>query len=297
MPEAQWTITTLRQSDRLDAVIDAFLVDRKVQNVTPGTMYFYQKKLLLLQKYCDAQQVKLIAQIDSIFLRLFLLKLSEDHNPGGVHAVYRAVRSLLLWYQGEFEPDGWTNPIKKVKPPRLDNTPLIPVSPRDFDALIKVSNTRDKAIFLFLLDTGVRASELLAIILADVNLLTGDVLIRRGKGGKPRRVYMGRKTKRAVREYIKRWNITDRLWLTDDGYPLTYWGLRSMVARRSRQAMIEPPELHAFRRSFALNMLRNGCDVFSLQRLMGHADLQVLRRYLAQTDQDIQASPSVVDNL
>jgi integrase/recombinase XerD len=48
------------------------------------------------------------------------------------------------------------------------------------------------------------------------------------------------------------------------------------------------PKLHAFRRAFALNMLRNGVDIFVLQRLMGHADLQVLRRYLAQNDQDNQ---------
>jgi site-specific recombinase XerD len=45
------------------------------------------------------------------------------------------------------------------------------------------------------------------------------------------------------------------------------------------------PKLHGFRRAFALNMLGNGVDIFVLQSLMGHADLQVLRRYLAQNDE------------
>ena len=49
------------------------------------------------------------------------------------------------------------------------------------------------------------------------------------------------------------------------------------------------PTPHDFRRSFALIMLRNGVNIFALQKLMGHSDLQVLRRYLAQTDQDIHA--------
>ena len=50
---------------------------------------------------------------------------------------------------------------------------------------------------------------------------------------------------------------------------------------------------------FALIMLRNGVDVFALQKLLGHSDLQVLRRYLAQNDQDIQTAHmrgSPVDN-
>ena len=46
-------------------------------------------------------------------------------------------------------------------------------------------------------------------------------------------------------------------------------------------------KLNASRQTFALNMLRAGVDIFSLQKLMGHADLQVLRRYLAQTTDDI----------
>jgi len=50
------------------------------------------------------------------------------------------------------------------------------------------------------------------------------------------------------------------------------------------------PTPHDFRRAFALIMLRNGVDIFALQKLMGHSDLQVLRRYLAQTDQDIQTA-------
>ena len=56
---------------------------------------------------------------------------------------------------------------------------------------------------------------------------------------------------------------------------------------------------HDFRRTFALIMLCNGVDIFALQKLMGHSDLQVLRRYLAQTDQDVQTAHmrgSLVDN-
>jgi integrase/recombinase XerD len=83
------------------------------------------------------------------------------------------------------------------------------------------------------------------------------------------------------------------LWLSDEGERLTYWGLRSMVKRRAKLAGIETPTLHAFRRAFALEMLRAGVDVFAIQELMGHADLQVLRRYLRQVDDDLRAAHQV----
>lgn len=72
---------------------------------------------------------------------------------------------------------------------------------------------------------------------------------------------------------------------------MTYTALRGLLRRRAQIAGLdEIPTPHAFRRAFALVMLRNGVDVFALQKLMGHSDLQVLRRYLAQTDQDIQTA-------
>jgi site-specific recombinase XerD len=55
-------------------------------------------------------------------------------------------------------------------------------------------------------------------------------------------------------------------------------------------AHVPEPSAHDFRRAFALLSLRGGCDVKFLQRLMGHADLTVLRRYLAQTESDLQAA-------
>jgi site-specific recombinase XerD len=70
---------------------------------------------------------------------------------------------------------------------------------------------------------------------------------------------------------------------------LTYDGLRQLLQRRSKLAGLrKEPTLHDFRRQFALSMLNNGTDIFSLQRLMGHSDISVLRRYLAQTTEDIR---------
>jgi integrase/recombinase XerD len=78
------------------------------------------------------------------------------------------------------------------------------------------------------------------------------------------------------------------LFATDEGQRLTYPGLRSIIRRRAVMAGIPAPMLHAFRRGFALDSLRNGADIYSLQRMMGHSSLVVLQRYLKQTQGDLQ---------
>lgn len=276
------TFTALQQrtiTDYLDDVIESFLVDRRIQNVTAGTLYFYRFKLRLLSRYCASQQVSVVSQIDTTFMRSFLLWISESHNPGGCDAVFRACKSFFTWWENE---SGYVSPMRKIHRPRAVFPPLEPASIPDISRLLFHCNTRDKAIILTLLDTGLRASELLTLKVSDVTFNSGAVLVRHGKGNKSRTVFLGRRSRRAVREYVTQSGVDDNL------FPFTYTGLRTMLQRRCRDAGIDYLSPHSFRRAFALSMLRDGCDIYTIQRLMGHADLQVLTRYLKQTDDDLR---------
>jgi site-specific recombinase XerD len=157
-----------------------------------------------------------------------------------------------------------------------------------------VTGDRDKAMLLCLLDTGARASEFLAMNLEDLNNARGTILIRQGKGSKPREVYLGKKSRAAIRKYLKGRKDKDRaLWVTHPRYgsgKLSYDGLREVLTRRAASAQVEEPTLHDFRRAFALAMLRNGTDIYTLAKLMGHEGITVLSRYLKQTYQDTEAA-------
>lgn len=288
-------------------LVDSFLVDRKAQGLSLETVQFYKKKLNYFAKFCESQAVKQVGQLTPDLLRRYLLELGEQHNPGGVHACFRTVRTLLLWVgQEEIMPMDWKNPIHKVKAPKLPNELLDPIALEDVNALVATckysfSGTRDKAMILGLLDTGARAQEFLNLNLEDVEMATGAVVIRQGKGRKPRMVFLGRKTLRAIRAYFRfRRDTNSALWVSVHGERMTYTALRCLLRRRAELAGLEEiPTPHDFRRAFALIMLRNGVDIFALQKLMGHSDLQVLRRYLAQTDEDVHTAHmrgSPVDN-
>lgn len=289
--------TSGRAPDDILIWIKAFLTDRKAQNMAAGTIEFYKKKLMTFARFCSLREIKNISELTPDLLRTFMLELGETHNPGGQHQHYRSVKAFLYWYERETEPENWKNPIRKVRAPRVGVEPLQPVNLEDVRLLMDTcdKNTlvgmRDQALLYVLLDTGARASEVCSMDKTDFDLVSGELIIRQGKGRKSRTVFLGQKSRRALRVYLRsRQDDHAALWLSKFGERLTYWGLDEMLKRRSKLAGIDKPELHAFRRAFALNMLRAGVDVYSLQHLMGHADLQVLRRYLAETTDDLRAA-------
>jgi len=308
--DTQGTRTKTLVDDYLLTWLEAFMIDRKAQGVSKGTLHFYEVKFKSFIKYCDNQQITRVLQITPNVIRQYILWLeTAGHNPGGRNAHYRAIRAFLYWFEDEVEPEGWKNPIKKVHAPITPSIPLEPVSIANINNLISTckgntfTDIRDKAILLSLLDTGARASEFLAIDLVDFNQALGDIQIKAGKGGKPRTVFVGKQARKAIRSYLRtREDLSPALWVTNSSHGshcLTYWGLRSMINRRSKKAGITSPSLHDFRRAFALAMLREGVDVFTLAKLMGHSSIEVLKGYLKQTTEDIALAHQIhgpVDN-
>ena len=293
----------------LDFDVQSFLIDRRARGLAEGTIGYYECKLAYLQVYLAQRGIDRVEHVTAHTLRSFLVAFGQTHRPGGVKALYRAVSAFFRWYELEAEPQDWRNPIRRVRPPRVAEEPLEPAKIEVIKAMLRtcrgkaLADRRDKAILLALLDTGARARELTELKLGDVDLRTGSVLVRRGKGGKPRTVFLGKKTLRAYLAYLRARRSMEPSspgFATLSGDPLSYSGLREVVRRRAGVAGVAAPSLHSFRRAFALACLRNNMDVYSLQRLMGHADLTVLKRYLAQTDQDLaraHASSAPVDRL
>jgi len=150
---------------------------------------------------------------------------------------------------------------------------------------------------LLLLETGVRAQELLDINVTDIDFIDSSILIRQGKGRKPRSVFMGSTAKKNLRKHIR--NIPDKgaLFLSREGDRLKYGGLKEVIKALSQKAGLPPQRLHDFRRTYALQSLRNGVDIHTLSKLMGHTSLQVLSRYLRQTKVDLgNAYKSLIDS-
>lgn len=273
---------------------EAFLTDCHIRRLSPRSIDFYRDKLARFIAYCEAQSAASLEQVDTALLRRFFLYLEENgNNPGGRHAYFRTLRAFFRWLEVEY--DGYTSPLRKLKPPKVDVPPIEGATAAEIQALLTTcdksfSGIRDRAIILTLLDTGVRVSELLALNWSDIDLTGGTVIVRKGKGGKFRTVFAGRLARQALRQYARsRTDDNPAVFVTIHGERLTYNGLREILRRRARQAGLSGvPSPHDFRRACALTLLRNGADVISVSRLLGHASLEVTKRYLAQTESDLE---------
>ena len=103
----------------LAAEVAAFLIDCQARQLSPRTLRFYHTELGLWCSWLGAQNAISPLDITPDLLRGWLVHLQATRNPGGLHASYRSIRAFLNWYENEYEPPGWTSPLRKLSPPRL----------------------------------------------------------------------------------------------------------------------------------------------------------------------------------
>jgi site-specific recombinase XerD len=235
-----------------------------------------------------------LEEVKADVIRQYLLSLEATRNAGGIHASYRAIRAFYSWLEVEFEEEGRRNPMRKVMAPKVNKQAREGASVETIRAMIDACKEgknvlRDRLIMMVLFDTGMRAGELLALDVEDVDPMSGAVVIQHGKGDKRRVVYLGAKSRKSLRNYLKiRGYTPGALFLTDEGERIKYMGLRRLIERRAINAKVKAPGLHDFRRAFAVTMLRNGCELLKLAELLGHNTLEVTRRYIHLVDEDLR---------
>jgi integrase/recombinase XerD len=145
---------------------------------------------------------------------------------------------------------------------------------------------RDRALLEVMYACGLRASEVVGLELADVDLEEG-LLCARGKGSKERIVPIGRQAVAALSAYSRsgrpalvKGRVESRLFVNSRGTGLTRQGLYKIIQGHARRAgLAEKMSPHTLRHTFATHLLAGGCDLRSLQEMLGHADLATTQVY------------------
>ncbi|HEY3970709.1 MAG TPA: tyrosine recombinase, partial [Solirubrobacteraceae bacterium] len=145
---------------------------------------------------------------------------------------------------------------------------------------------RDRALLELMYACGLRVSEAIGLELSDVDLEEG-MLRARGKGSKERIVPVGRRAVGALELYLARGRsvlvgvqVQSSLFVNHRGGTLTRQGLYKVIQNHARTAgLAEQMTPHTLRHTFATHLLAGGCDLRSLQEMLGHADLATTQVY------------------
>lgn len=276
--------TKHKAPDSLDDVLEKFYLDQMVGERSPKTIQFYRDNFNAFVKQFPELADRPFADITVEHIEQHLL--SKQDHPYAKSAAYRSLRAL--WYFAVRRGIVEKNIVKQVRSPKLPKDTTIPIVKReDLDLLLATCGPsflghRDRAIMLFLYDTGLRLSELVGMMFSRLDIEAMEVKVL-GKGNKRRTVSFDESVRAAVVQYIygtKTRFKTDALWLTEEKTPIKAKGIQEMLARRSKAAGLPRIHPHMFRHSCAVNLLQNGMDIDSVMKYLGQETVTVLQGYL-----------------
>ncbi len=291
-------IATLPPLD-LAALVDSFEIALKSAHRSPHTLKIYLTSVRAYLKWCTHNGLP--QQIDRGQVAKWIAEILDGGaQPATASAKLAGVRQFSKWLAAEGETE--SDPLLRLTAPKGD-MPVTPVLADDqLKALIKacqgksLRDRRDEAMVRLMTETGMRAGELLALEMIDVDLNRGLAVIKRGKGGKGRIVPFGPQTAKALDRYIRLRRghhaaNNPALWLgARTVKPLGHHGMRVSLLERAKIAGIEGFHPHVLRHTAASRWLSRGGTEGGLMAMAGWSSRDMLDRYARVTASDRAAA-------
>jgi integrase/recombinase XerD len=295
--------------------IAGFLLVQDTQGHSARTREWYEQMLAKFVWWLEHENYPTtLAALTPTHIRLFVRYLQipntqrwdtgtrqrETLKPRTIHGFVRTLRAFLNW--ATIEADLPKNPFPKDAIPKQVN-PWAVESFTDAEVALLFTTlnqerssfliARNRALLSLLLDTGLRASEVLTVTCEQAS---GGTFTVTGKGGKSRPVILGGQSQREIWTYLTHHRLkmairSNALFVTEEGAPLTYWGIKGVFRFLREKSHITrvPVKAHTCRHTFATKAHQNGMRASMLQRLLGHADYNTtLRFYVNITEEDLK---------
>jgi site-specific recombinase XerD len=310
----------------IEQAIAAYLQEMRVSGRDPKTLQWHQTSLGALRRYLWRQfHLTDVGSLTGTCLQAWVsdlplalsIRTGVTRTVSTVAAYARSARAFCNWLVRQGYVSKMLFPQDAI--PKVRRGLPQAVEPEAFVLLLRACQltgspggqnagmtSRNRTILWLLLDTGLQASEVCGLRLADVDCADGTVTVR-GKSGRPRTLPLSADGQRAVDAYLDQARLTpawepavpeaqDRLLLTERRHPLTKNGLTLLFKRLSLRAGFTRTPIcpSMLRDTYAIRFLRAGGELAALQEQLGVADLASVKRYQhfceqRRQEQEIQA--------
>jgi site-specific recombinase XerD len=271
----------------LSKAIEGFLLSCQARRLSTHTIDDYRRTLAKFLKHTGDMPIHLVgtSQISAFLGAQTVGKKTLLNYHIGLSA-------LWTWaIKEEYVEKHVVRMVDKPKPSKIVIQPFTETEIRALLQAIRYAPDRNRALILLLMDTGARASEVCGLQKGDIDLVNKRIKVR-GKGDKERLIPFSSRTGSALFSYLA----------TCEGKPFGFsrHSLAQYLRRLGKRAGVKNVHPHRFRHFFAISYLRFGGDPFTLQEILGHSTMDMVKRYiaLAQVDLDTahrKASP--VENM
>lgn len=265
------------------------------RGLSRNTLHAYQSDLAQLGGFLASHGVSpLQAQHGDLAAFLSELTASGNDRPPVAPATLQRKAACLRSFYRHMRREGWIehDPTADLRgPPKTRRLPKV-LSREQVGKLLTQPQgmgplaLRDRALLEMMYACGLRVSEAIDLEVGDIDLEEG-MLRARGKGSKERIVPVGRRAVQALDLYAQKGRpvlvgarVEMGLFVNHRGGGLTRQGLYKIIqghARTAGLAQLMTP--HTLRHTFATHLLSGGCDLRSLQEMLGHADLATTQIY------------------
>ena len=265
------------------------------RGLSRNTLSAYRSDLEQLGEFLDRRGVDPLG-VSTADLAAFVTELATgggDRRPAAPATLQRKIACLRSFYR-HLRREGilLIDPTSELRAPRPRGRLPNVLSRDEVGRLLQQPRgtsppaLRDRALLETMYACGLRASEAIALTLQELDLESG-VLIARGKGSKERIVPVGSKARESLHAYLESGRPPlvqllpeSRVFVNQRGGPLSRQGLYKIVKRYARSAGLEQRmSPHTLRHTFATHLLAGGCDLRSLQEMLGHADIGTTQIY------------------
>ncbi|WP_227936037.1 tyrosine-type recombinase/integrase [Alkalihalobacillus deserti] len=296
--QATTQMSNVLHSLTLHEMFEKFMVYKRTEALANRTINDYYKHFDYFKEYLRNDLTS--EEITSDLLRGFIGYMLHEKKLSPVTANVR-IRTMRAFMRYCYNEGYLSNPVHEIfKPVKTPQDTLESLTPAEIKKLLSViddelyTGFRDNVIIFILLDTMVRISELVAIKRRNVDLKAGFIKLEaeETKTRRTRSVPLSSKTMKLLNEYIIETEDfgEEELFLTYDGHSINPSTVRHKLREYGERAGINNKRVspHTFRHTGALLYILNGGDPFSLQKILGHTDMSMVRKYIQMTDVDVR---------